>query len=48
MPAEDELVEPDDAVQRAVLERFAAAIEADALRWPNCCGRTSSGRCRRS
>jgi RNA polymerase sigma-70 factor (ECF subfamily) len=31
MPAEDELAEPDDAVQRAVLERFAAAIErADA------------------
>jgi RNA polymerase sigma-70 factor, ECF subfamily len=31
MPAEDQLAEPDDAVQRAVLERFAAAIErADA------------------
>jgi RNA polymerase sigma-70 factor (ECF subfamily) len=31
MPAEDELAEPDDAAQRAVLERFAAAIErADA------------------
>jgi RNA polymerase sigma-70 factor (ECF subfamily) len=31
MPAEDELAEPDDAAQQAVLERFAAAIErADA------------------
>ena len=31
MPAEDELAEPDDTAQRAVLERFAAAIErADA------------------
>jgi RNA polymerase sigma-70 factor (ECF subfamily) len=31
MPAEDELAEPDDAAQRDVLERFAAAIEnADA------------------
>src|SRR5580704_5127719 len=31
LPAEDEMAEPDDAVQRAVLERFAAAIEhADA------------------
>ena len=31
MPAEDELAEPDDAAQRAVLDRFAAAIEgADA------------------
>ena len=31
MPAEDMLAEPDDAEQRAVLERFAAAIEsADA------------------
>jgi RNA polymerase sigma-70 factor, ECF subfamily len=31
MPAEDELAEPDDAGQRAVLERIAAAIErADA------------------
>ncbi len=27
MPAEDELAEPDDAAQRAVLDRFAAAIE---------------------
>jgi len=27
MPAEDELAEPDDAAQRAVLERYAAAIE---------------------
>jgi RNA polymerase sigma-70 factor (ECF subfamily) len=27
MPAEDELAEPDDAAQRALLERFAAAIE---------------------
>ncbi len=34
MPAEDELAEPEAAVQRAVLERFAAAIEsadADAM-----------------
>jgi RNA polymerase sigma-70 factor (ECF subfamily) len=31
LPAQDELAEPDDAVQRAVLERFATAIErADA------------------
>jgi RNA polymerase sigma-70 factor (ECF subfamily) len=31
MPAEDEIAEPDDEAQRAVLERFAAAIEsADA------------------
>jgi RNA polymerase sigma-70 factor, ECF subfamily len=31
MPAEDELAEPDDPQQRAVLERFAAAVEsADA------------------
>ena len=31
MPAEDELAEPDDSAQQAVLERFAAAIEgADA------------------
>jgi len=31
MPVEDELAEPDDAVARALLERFAAAIEsADA------------------
>jgi RNA polymerase sigma-70 factor, ECF subfamily len=32
MPAEDELAEPDDAEQRAVLERFAVAIESADVR----------------